>query len=261
MKVLVLGAGGMLGMQMVRCAEGYQCEVITKTHHDLDITDFGAVQQSLVDNKPEMIINCAGIVTGRSDVSTERMFAVNGTVPIQISALCDELNIKFVQVSTDCVFNGDKMHFESDVPNALDYYGRSKIQGEPAPDHSKHLIVRCSFVGIGAHGLLSWLFQQKGDVPGYAGVKWNGMTTKYVAQNILDLAMKDISGIVHIFGEDLTKFDILKMANEVFDLGLNIYPMKEPVGDFRLGTNRPYQHYTPSFRTQLEEMRSEYQVP
>jgi len=255
-KILVTGATGMLGKEIVNKGRGVGISMVAKSHEELDITDMGTVESVLSGEKPDILINCAGIVRGRSDNNSKTFYAVNGEGPAKLAALCDHHGIKMVQSSTDCVFNGDKPHVESDKPNALDIYGKSKIQGEI--DRPPHLTTRCSFIGFGKRGLLSWLTSQEGEVYGYVNSLWNGLTVSYAAQNIIDFAIKDVTGIVHLFGKDTTKYDILMAANEAFKLGLNIIPINKPVEDHRLRTEKRYHIVVPTIEVQIDELRGRF---
>jgi dTDP-4-dehydrorhamnose reductase len=158
--------------------------------------------------------------------------------------------IKVIQISTDCVFNGEQgPYYEDTPPNAEDLYGKTKAQGEL---QSPHLTVRLSFVGLGKRGLLHWLLNQKGSVSGYRRVLWNGMTAPVAGRRIVESA--DKTGTLHLHGDDMSKHDLLSMANDVFGLGLTVNPVDEPVSDMRLRS-----HYSngrpPDFREQLEELR------
>lgn len=254
MKILVTGALGMLGREIVSEAIERKWQVYPKSHHDLDITDKVMVNQVVEKVHPDVIVNCAGIVKGR-DVSDSIYTDVNAIAPCDIANICDAHGIKMVQISTDCVFEGKGLNVESDIPNARDIYGRSKRLGECS--YGRHLTVRCSFVGIGCRGLLAWLWQQTGIIPGYAGVKWNGLTAPYAARGILDLIHYDAAGIVHIFGEDTTKYDLLCLANEIGQMGKNIEAVSSPVEDRRLRTERLYPTQMPPMAKQLTELLNE----
>ncbi len=237
MRLLVLGSGGMLGFQVFRMANLINgIEARGAQHWDTDICDKRAVKKLLDRIRPQTVINCAGIVKGR-DVPDSTYLEVNGAAPQMVSELCDEREIRFVQVSTDCVFAGDGPHYETDLSNAEDLYGRSKQYGEI--EMGRHMTVRCSFVGPGERGLLGWLFQQTGEVDGYINVLWNGMSAPAAAKLIVNMAVyrPDLTGIQHIHGPDTTKYHVLRAANEVYQLGLTIRPVDTPVADYRLRTH------------------------
>lgn len=237
MRVVVLGAGGMLGVQIVRVAERIKgLDVCSWTHQDLDITDRDRVGVMLEKTKPQVLINCAGMVKERTDVSEETFEKVNGLAPQMVAYLCDQNDVRMVQISTDCVFGGDGPHTENDAPKPTDIYGRSKAAGEIR--RGRHLTIRCTFVGVGNRGLFAWLMRQKGEVSGFVNVLWNGLTAPVAALIIVRLGLLvDVAGIRHIYGRDTTKYHVLRAANEVLGLGLTIRPVDTPLADFRLRTH------------------------
>lgn len=255
MKILVTGAGGMLGSEILRTYGDYGVEVIGLTHHDLDICDKEAMNQALIKHKPDIVINCAGIIKSR-DYDTFTYYKVNTEGPKLIASLCDENNVKMVHISTDCVFTGDRPHTEHDIPDALDVYGRSKADGEVSTDN--HLTLRMSFVGMGDRGLVSWLQNQTESVEGYMGFQWNGMTVNYAAKNILIAILRNLTGIVHICGEDTTKYHVLCQLNDALKLNLRVIPAGYPVIDRRLRTMYYHNFDTPPINKQIKEMVSDY---
>ena len=86
-----------------------------------------------------------------------------------MKTFCDENNIRFIQISTDCVFTGKKGNYsEKDKPDSLDLYGHSKILGEI--NEKNHLTLRTSTIGFEKYskrGLLEWFLSQKNECYGY----------------------------------------------------------------------------------------------
>ncbi len=256
MRILITGSEGMLGQQVIRAVKELGLVAIPKSRGIFDITDARTVSMGLTMEKPNIVINCAGIVRGRTDVRVDRLFEINAHAPHLMAGICDRLGIRMVQVSTDCVFSGDGSHVETDIPNAEDDYGKSKAQGEI--NYGNHLTVRCSFIGIGQRGLLSWLMTRHGMVPGFQNVQWNGMTIKYAARAIVTLGIGSQDGILHIFGTDTSKYEVLVAANDALGLGLTIVPTSNPIADFRLRTATGISLLLPSLPEQLREMADDY---
>lgn len=253
MKILVTGASGMLGIQVARIGsqELGRENVVALTHADMDITDPLAVKAVLESAKPDVIINCAGIVKGRQLTEVQFMRA-NSTGPRILAELAQERGMKVLQVSTDCVFDGSSPQTEQAVPQPADVYGRSKMWGElKAP----HLTVRLSFVGFGQRGLLAWFLKQK-EVQGYTGAQWNGLTTLWAARKIIKAAQSNNTGVLHLFGEDTTKYQLLKMASETMGLGITVTPANTVHSDFRLRSVYGFndQYPAPPLKEQLMEL-------
>lgn len=253
MKVLVTGASGMLGIQVCRIAsqELGKGNVVAMTHADMDITEPLLVKSVLESAKPDVIINCAGIVRGRALRDVQYMM-VNATGPRILAELAEPRGIKVVQISSDCVFDGSAPQTEQGSPRPVDVYGRSKVWGElKAP----HLTVRISFVGLGQRGLLAWFMRQK-EVQGYTGALWNGLTTPWAARKILKAAQANMTGVLHLFGEDTTKYHLLQMANETMGLGITVTPTNTVHSDMRLRSLSSFndQYPAPPLQEQLIEL-------
>lgn len=256
MRVLITGASGMLGIEVCRAAVKRfgKRNVTALTHYDLDIVEADSVAFALDRAKPDVVINCAGLVKGRP--ATDKAFMwVNATGPQNLARACDTRGARLVQISTDCVFAGDRPHTESDRPNATDIYGISKLEGEIP--WGNHMNLRMSFVGIGRRGLLAWLMQQTGTVDGFTRARWNGVTTQYAAQRILDCLDTQAVRTYHIHGPDTTKYELLVAANKIFKLNLKVQPVDQPVSDMRLRSIYP-EPDLPPIRKQLEELAAAY---
>lgn len=222
--ILVTGANGCLGREVIRVGDD---KCIGMDHLTLDITDPGRVYDVLRTYNIDAVINCAGIVKGRQ-VSPGEYIRVNSLAPHILAEMCTDLGIRLVQVSTDCVFSGiHGPYIEYDLADPVDLYGRSKLAGEI--QNSWHLTVRTSFIGYGKYGLLNWILNQHGKVPGYKGSLWNGLTSLQLAYILVNLAQDtSLTGVVHIGGESTTKFALLEMIADLFNLPVEIYEAPTP---------------------------------
>ena len=130
-RILVTGAGGMLGHDLLRAAERAGVEAHGATHAELDITDAGAVAEMIATTAPSVIVNCAAWtdVDGAED-HEEEAFLINATG----AKVLAESGVRVVQVSTDYVFAGDKpsAYVESDPVDPQSAYGRTKLAGDQA---------------------------------------------------------------------------------------------------------------------------------
>ena len=155
-RVVVTGAGGMLGRDVVKVLEEQGLDVTALSRKELDITEKGQCASLLKDIRPEIVINCAAFT--KVDLCEEEStlaFDVNAKGPKNLANVCKEIGTKLVHISTDYVFDGtsSRPYKEDDQPNPLNIYGKSKLQGEEAVRKSDadHLIVRTS-----------WLFGKNG---------------------------------------------------------------------------------------------------
>lgn len=234
--ILVLGAGGLLGSWI--CFR-YPKDTIGLTHKDLDVTDGNALLQKIEDISPEAIINCVGITERHPEQFM--MGHINATFPHRLASMCDLIGAKLVNISTDCVFSGNRGQYtEEDTPDATNEYGKTKHKGEIY--YTPHLTIRSSFVGSPdptGRGLLAWLEGNRGkDVQGYTKARWNGLCVPMLADILVDLSYRHIHGLLHIYGESISKCDLLVYAKYVYDLDVNILPTDEPIIDRTLSTVR-----------------------
>ena len=199
--VLIFGAGGMLGRDLVEAFPGARlC-----AHRDLDVTDKAAVRAYVLDAKPDLVINAAAYtdVDGCED-DQETAFAVNGDALGYIAAACREVDAVLVHYSTDYVFDGLKTEYiESDEPNPINIYGASKLRGEQkiVENMDDYRIIRTS-----------WLFGRQGKnfVETIRHLSKTNETVRVVADQVgkptytVDLAQKTVEiagcppGIYHV---------------------------------------------------------------
>ncbi len=215
--ITVTGADGMLGRAVVKALQetgnyvpipfGLGCDITKPTY----LTAMSGAK----------VINCAGIVRGRGDVSAKRMGEVNALAPHMLAAVAKRL----IHVSTDCVFDGTKgPYVESDEPTPSDHYGMSKLIGEI--DYAPHLTVRTSFVGFGQRGLIRWLLNQPegATVPGFRRWLWNGLYVGTLARQLVRLLDDPMTGILHIGGPIISKYDLLDMIAKVIRPDIHVSP-------------------------------------
>jgi dTDP-4-dehydrorhamnose reductase len=150
-KILVTGAGGMLGSDVVRAAEFVNHEVAGLTRSDLDITDRQAVTRALLEERPDAVVNCAAYtdVDGAED-ALESAMDVNAEGAANVAAAAAEIGARVLYPSTDYVFDGSKLepYVESDEPSPQSVYGQSKLAGEreTVEANPRHYIVRSAWL-------------------------------------------------------------------------------------------------------------------
>jgi dTDP-4-dehydrorhamnose reductase len=157
MRVLITGAGGMLGQDVSRAVQAAGDEPVGLDRSRLDITDGGSVAAAVASARPGMVVNCAAWtdVDGAED-GYEAALAVNGPGAGQVAAAAAAAGAWMIHVSSDYVFDGRKLaaYVESDAVGPLSGYGRSKLAGElevAAAAPESHTIVRSSWL-FGAGG-------------------------------------------------------------------------------------------------------------
>ncbi len=199
--IVVMGAGGMLGRQVVRAAQRQNLGVVRLGHEACDITNVRQVEKWLCPHPGAIVINCAGILPERI-VSDEVMQNVNAGGPHILARYAGRL----VQVSTDCVFDGRPpshvgAYTESSVTLPQDRYSTTKLAGEVTD--GPHLTVRGSFVGLGKRGRIQWLLDQPrgAQVLGFVNSYWNGSYVGTFAEYLVAVAMsREVTGLLHLPG-------------------------------------------------------------
>lgn len=260
MGVIVTGGMGMLGGAVVEVLHDRGIVYQAFNRRFMDVTCPSSAQ---LIPRTSTVINCAGIVKGRPDVSDAEMVAVNAVGP---HLLADRVE-RLVHISTDCVFSGRNhvaTYDEEDRPNPDDLYGRSKLAGEPSisPD-SGHVILRGSFIGFGPRGLLAWLLGQPegARVDGYASWAWSGLYIKHFANIVVEIALNpSITGLLHIPGPWVTKLLLLNRIAAKIRPDLTVVPKVPPGRDMILTSKRPEWEdiHIPDWDEMLEELAKDY---
>lgn len=207
MKVLVTGAGGMLGRAVVKEFTEKGVEIVALTHSDLDISNREAVYAVLGRDRPDYVINCAALtdVDGcESDVSEN--IPVNTLGPGNLALASRAIGAGLLTVSTDYVFDGRKDGFytQRDTPNPLNAYGRAKLHGErlAAVSNARTIVARVGWMfDAGGRNFLSKIPRLIANGEAFEAINDNFGTPTYAphaALRLLELAMRDIPGTYHI---------------------------------------------------------------
>lgn len=151
MKVLITGAGGMTGSELVRQARERSWDVVPLTKADLDITDARAVEGIVGHERPDVIINAAAYTAvDAAESAAEAAMAVNAAGPENIARAAKTNGAQVLHISTDYVFDGESAepYEPDDRPAPINVYGESKLAGEMALREScpEHVIIRTSWV-------------------------------------------------------------------------------------------------------------------
>jgi dTDP-4-dehydrorhamnose reductase len=261
MNVLVLGVSGMLGSMVFRLLGERPDWRVTGTARspavrarfadgadirtDVAVDDLAGLAGLLAEVRPEVVINCIGVVK-QAAASHDPLLAlpINALFPHQLARLCGLGGIRLVHISTDCVFSGRTGSYrESDVPDAEDLYGRSKLLGEV--DAPNAITLRTSIVGpepSGAHGfgLLEWFLRQPGPVKGYARAIFSGLTTDELTRVIADFVIPrpELSGVYQVSAAPISKFDLLHLFAAAYGRTFAIEPDETLVIDRSLDSSR-----------------------
>lgn len=252
MRLLLTGAGGMLGHDVRAAASAAGHDVIALTHAELDITAADAVSAAVAGAHPEVVINCAAYtdVDGAQGAGRDIAHAVNGEGPGNLARAASAVRAHTIHISTDYVFDGAKTggpYLESDTPNPRSVYGASKLAGErsvarEAP--SSHTIVRSSWL-YGQHGAcfpdtIIRLARERDRLAVVDDQRGCPTFTADLADALIDLGARARPplGVVHIVGGgDCTWFEL---ARETLALaGSSMKPTPCSSTDFQRPAPRP----------------------
>ncbi|MBW3608348.1 MAG: SDR family oxidoreductase [Actinobacteria bacterium] len=213
-----------------------------RTILDVAAGSFDTVERALAFAQPQVVVNCIGIVKQvREARDPIPSISINSLFPHRLAALCRAEGVRLVHVSTDCVFSGRTGRYdESDIPDPVDLYGRSKLLGEVDGDC---LTVRTSIIGrelAGASGLLEWFLAQQGTVRGFRRAIFSGLTTEALARILASIVSdhRDLTGIWHVASEPISKHDLLFMLKDAYRCDVEIVPDDEVVCDRSLDGRR-----------------------
>jgi len=254
-RVLVLGASGMLGNAVLRLfaqSPGYQVfgsvrssgtlHLLPRNLHPdvitgVDVENYDSLTRLFASAHPDVVINCIGLVKQLAEADDPLVaIPINTLLPHRLVRLCEVARARLVHMSTDCVFSGEKgMYTEADVSDAKDLYGRSKYMGEV--DYPYAITLRTSIIGHeldGARSLVGWFLAQEGSVKGFKRAIFSGLPTVEIARIIRDFVIPrpDLHGLYHVSAEPIDKYELLRLVAQVY--GKNI----EIISDDKLAIDR-----------------------
>lgn len=231
-----------------------------------DIESPDALIQLFQTVRPQVVINCIGLIKQLSHANDAlSAIPVNALLPHRIARLCGLAGARLVHISTDCVFSGTKGNYhESDLPDAQDLYGRSKLLGEV--DYPHAITLRTSIIGhelAGANGLVEWFLKQQGACKGYRKAIFSGLPTVELARVIRDLVLPraDLRGLYHVASSPINKYELLTMVASAYGKKIDITPDSQLVIDRSLNAQRfnAATGYAPPSWRELVEMMYRYE--
>jgi dTDP-4-dehydrorhamnose reductase len=231
MKILIVGGDGMLGHQLlqslgvkhdvrvtlrgpVSAYREYQLFSERNAVGEVDARNFERVADVATRFAPDAIVNCVGLVKQRPNAKSSVLAVqINSLFPHQLRDLSEDLSARLLHFSTDCVFSGRTGNYlESDVPDATDVYGRSKLLGEV--QDAPGLTLRSSIIGLElSHhaSLIEWFLAQRGVIKGFRHAIYTGITTLEMAR-LVDRVLTqhaDLHGVWQVASAPISKYDLL----------------------------------------------------
>ena len=261
MKVLILGVTGMLGNAVFRVFSGSVGLAVYGTARSnsalqqfpsnlwgriivgTDVENNDSLMRAFATVRPDVVINCVGLVKQLADANDPlQAVPINTLLPHRLAALCQATGARLVHISTDCVFSGAKGNYiETDVPDAYDLYGRSKLMGEV--DYPHAITLRTSIIGhelSGNRSLVNWFLAQHGVVRGFTRAIFSGLPTVELATVVRDVVLprEELQGLYHVSAKPINKFDLLQMLAQAYGKDIEINPSEELVIDRSLNSDR-----------------------
>ena len=266
MRILILGADGMLGHVVRRYFEKKGNEVFVTTRKKenenyFDVADNIKNIDEIIDRlKPQVVINCIGLLNKVAEENQSLAVLVNSYLPHYMDELSEKKNFKFIHVSTDCVFDGKKGKYTvNSFKDAYSFYGQSKSLGELKNNRS--VTLRTSIVGPDENpkgiGLFQWFMKQEKEANGYSKVIWTGITTIQFAKCMEEAIEKDLTGLYHsVNGEEIAKADLLRLFAKYFKPSINVVDDESYVCNKSLVlAENDYKFNIPSYEEMVKEMK------
>lgn len=261
MRVLILGATGMLGSTLLRLFHAHPgIEVFGTARspsarellpHDVhaqlvtgvDVENNEHLLRLMTRVRPDAVVNCIGLVKQLSESELPlAAIPINALLPHRLAEICGLFGARLIHISTDCVFSGRKgLYIEADFVDADDLYGRSKYLGEVNYPHA--VTLRTSIIGHelnGSRSLVCWFLAQHGQVPGFRRAVFSGLPTVELGRVILEhvLPNADLRGLYHVSADPINKFDLLTLVARHYGKDIEIVPKDDFLIDRSLDSNR-----------------------
>lgn len=280
MRILILGGDGMLGHQLFRhlkqrhdvrvtlrlgpeAYEAYRLFDRGSAHYGVDVRQTDLLLQVLADFRPEAVVNAVGIVKQRTEAKEViPSLEVNALFPHRLALMSRGVGARLVHLSTDCVFSGRKGNYrETDVPDAEDLYGRTKLLGEVSEPHC--VTLRTSMIGPELSrktSLLEWFLAQRDQtVKGFTKAIFSGFPTTELAR-LVERILVDVPalhGLYHAAAGPISKYDLLTLIRDRLKLPVTIEPDSTFECDRSLDGSR-FQRDTgympPAWEAMIDEM-------
>jgi len=248
MRIVILGGTGLIGHKLFhklsqRFDNVYSLIHRAKaefTHYGIfsgantielvDASDFRVLDGILLALQPEVIINCIGVTKRHPDAKNPKSCLIlNSLLSHVLAEWGVRHNARVIVFSTDCIFDGKLGNYtEESLPSAEDLYGRTKFLGEVCG--SNCLTLRTSFIGRELSAfteLLEWFIAQNNKtVQGFTNALYTGVSTLFLSNIVADLIEKhkNLSGLYHLSGESISKYDLLCLARDAFNLNIEVIP-------------------------------------
>jgi len=236
MKVLVTGARGQLGYDVVERLKELNIEHVGVDKEDFDLTNEKETKEFIKNYKPDVIVHCAAYTAvDKAEDEKEFCHAVNILGTRYVAEACKEIDAKMVYISTDYVFDGEKdePYEVDDKPNPINYYGLTKYLGEREVQNilKKYFVVRISWV-FGKNGsnfvkTMLRLGQERKEVRVVCDQVGSPTYTYDLAKLLCEMIQTDKYGVYHATNEGYCSW--YEFACEIFKtarMDVKVIPIK-----------------------------------
>ena len=264
MKILITGSKGQLGLELTRqLAKNNEYELILTDREELNIVDIDNVNEVILSNKPDIVINCAAhTAVDLCETDIENAYKINAIGPRNLAIACEKIGAKFVQVSTDYVFDGkgNRPYREDDTtcPNSI--YGTSKLMGENFTKEfcSKYFIVRTAWLyGEGNNFVRTMIkLSETNKELNVVNDQFGSPTsTVDLAKAIIDLIHTEHYGTYHGTCEgQCSLYDISNKIFEIKNIDIKVNPVTSD--EFKRPAPRPAYSVLDNFMLKLVGLNS-----
>lgn len=174
----------------------------------------------LLEGDYDVVINCIGILNQVADENQSLAVYLNSYLPHLVADTLKDKKTKLIHMSTDCVFAGNSgPYYEDSLRDGQTFYDRSKALGEV--EDNKNLTFRNSIIGPDMNengiGLFNWFMKQRGEINGFTGAMWTGVTTLTLAKAMEQAIKEDLCGLYNLVNNtSISKYDLLCLFNKYF---------------------------------------------
>lgn len=247
MKVLVTGANGQLGYDVVKELQKQNIECYGASRQDFDIVDFEVTENFIKNYMPDVVIHCAAYTAvDKAEDEQVLCYLVNVSATDNIAKICKKINAKMLYISTDYVFDGNKDGFYEvdDEPNPINVYGKTKLLGEQAVQKilDKYFIVRISWV-FGEHGnnfvkTMLHLGKERKEINVIADQYGSPTYTADLAPLLVEMIQTEKYGIYHATNEGVCTW--AEFAEEIFKIaGIDVKVNHITTAEYPTRAKRP----------------------
>ena len=281
MKTLIVGATGLLGSNILKTfsqvsgnyvfgtirrdsqSKLFKAQMRENLFTINDANNIGLLNNLFLTIEPDVVINCLSLSSADRLKKKNTDHNLYSKLPHKLSIICKENNARYIHISSDCVFSGKKGNYkETDTPDPLDIYGKSKVLGEVIDENS--INIRTSFFGHTIernYGLLDWFLGQDKKCFGYNKYIFSGMPAVILSMISRDVVVpnQEMKGLYNIGAPAISKYALLELIADVYQKSINVIKEDSIEVNRSLDSTKFFKesgYKLPSWREMIEAMHS-----